>query len=289
MLSAAQGAQLHRLGVAPAVEELLRQCPEPEEVFCAAQPRADDGEEEEEEEEDGGGGAACEWVLLFRQSYIKGGEARSKKQWLEVNAHDEASADYSVLRSAESLERFRDARSGLLHLRLRWPQRGAASDNVWAQRSNPLATSAAGWGVEGYRPKRIAHASSFWGGLELNSKNGESLMDGSTSQRHGHWFYPIGYTRAHTDSMPTFAWDVATSVTELYVRVRTALDGRFMACLQQRVPRLRCAALGLEITPDTCALPPLSPTPRAIPALARGTHSRAFATHPALCSDCPTT
>ena len=46
VLSAAQGAQLHRLGVAPAVEALLRQCPEPEEVFCAAQPRADDGGEE---------------------------------------------------------------------------------------------------------------------------------------------------------------------------------------------------------------------------------------------------
>ena len=157
------------------------------------------------------------WRLIFRQTYKKDGAVRSKDEWLLVNENDPTSEDYSILRSADALDSFRD-KSGAFEFQMRWPQGGPKSLNHWRQHSNPLLRASKGWGVDGLEEITIAHSDHDWGGLELTEKPCACLMNGSTRQKGDEWFYPIGYSMNATDSMPTWSLDPAISVTELWVK-----------------------------------------------------------------------
>lgn len=121
------------------------------------------------------------WSCLFRQS---AGNYRSAEDWIRYDADaDRTSADFSIL---DELERWRDADTRVLTLKLVWPDRPGANSQVWKQISNPVTSSAGG--VEGYQAVNVSFNTHGWGGLERGNDN--ALLDGSVDS--GAFFYAVG-------------------------------------------------------------------------------------------------
>jgi len=97
---------------------------------------------------------------------------------------------------------------------IKWPLRTGTNTNIWKQTSNPMAPNVYP-GIEGYEAISENFNSKNWGGLEYNSRNDHSLLDGSVN--NDRWYYAIGSSKEWGGAIPG-AKD-AEQVVELYVFV----------------------------------------------------------------------
>ena len=152
-----------------------------------------------------------DWTLVFRQTAPF---FQDRYAWELHNEDDPSNDNYSIL---EQLEDFRGD-DGKFHLKLVWPN--PANDGTylnlnqeWKQSSNPV--NATGYGVDGYEAIDINYTSNSWGGLEYNSFNSSSLLDGTVNT--GNWFYAVGSSGDWGGGIPGPAGP-AVSQVELYVK-----------------------------------------------------------------------
>jgi len=159
---------------------------------------------------DGGG-----WTRVFYHD-IAGGYWAGSSDALERSKDDPTALRYSIL---SSLEAFRSP-DGTLEMRIDWPDTACAGRNIWRQTSNPANAP-----VAGYQPVSVDYTDFSWGGLELNSFNASSFIDGSVGIAW--WFYAVGSTVAWADppGIPACSMTAAARV-ELWVRPHDPVTGK---------------------------------------------------------------
>jgi hypothetical protein len=112
------------------------------------------------------------YQLLFRQTHPTYLKATQWRQWNTCDAQGDA---YSILNSLNDDMRMAD---GKFHFKMVWPEiTDGAVMQEWKQTSNPMARDTNG--VEGYEAVDVSYAGGYWQGLEYNTRQENSLLDGS--------------------------------------------------------------------------------------------------------------
>lgn len=121
------------------------------------------------------------WVLMHRETL-----PHLNTEWV-VNKDDPYNETYGIM---DQLESYRNPADGKLELKLNWPDRY----NTWHQDLNPVKASPPSPGptVPGYKAINAQFTGAFWGGIEKNANQSQSVLDGSIGIAT--WFYAIGYT-----------------------------------------------------------------------------------------------
>jgi len=181
---------------------------------------------------DGGG-----WTLVFHHDVADGYWAGNQDS-LERSIDNPSALRYSIL---SHLEAFRSS-DGSLEMRIEWPGTACPGRNIWRQTSNPALGP-----IAGYQPLDIEYTDFSWGGLELNSFNAASFIDGSVGIAY--WFYAVGSTVSWSSppAIPACSMTPAERVS-LWVRPDDPVAGASPA------PVMACGPYGaLSDVPGDCA------------------------------------
>ena len=135
---------------------------------------------------DGGG-----WARVFYHD-VSGGYFVSHEDAYHNNEDNPSAELYSILKHLEDL---RDP-SGLLELRINWPDTEILGRNIWRQESNPTTAP-----VIGYEAVDVNYSSAHWGGIEL-STSPTTYLDGSV--QYEDWYYAIGSHEPWSEGIPSY-------------------------------------------------------------------------------------
>lgn len=121
-------------------------------------------------------------------------------------------------------------RDGKFEFMLTYPINAPGRYNRWKQTNAPQheynASTTSGVKVAGYEAVHIDFASNYFGGLERNSSDANSIspcwIDGSCG--HGNWFYAIGTSELYGRGIPSASdiGDSTADVVEVWVRIDDA-------------------------------------------------------------------
>ena len=151
------------------------------------------------------------WQIIFRQTLPHlwpRSTTGSEGGVLRLNPSDPNNETFAIL---DDIESFRDPSSGLLTLKMNWPDKW----NTWYQSSNPVTASTDG--VEDYRAIDVQFTEASFGGLERNTKFANSaLLDGSVGANL--WYYAVGYMGNASGWANIPAWGPGAQQVELFLR-----------------------------------------------------------------------
>ena len=145
----------------------------------------------------------ADWVQIFYHNNKSGTVLFSsdKKEFMRCNTGDKISNLYL-------LELFR-GKDGKFEFLLEYESE-SSSYNRWKQTSNFTNES-----ISGYEAVQCSWTQNSWGGLELNTHNTQTWVDGSVNT--GTWFYAIGARNSFSGGIPK--WNGAeTGWVKLWVR-----------------------------------------------------------------------
>ena len=106
-----------------------------------------------------------------------------------------------------ALEQFR-GKDGKFELLLQY--QNSTGYNRWKQSSNFIKES-----IAGYESVQCSWTTNYWGGLEINSNNSSTWVDGSVG--HSNWYYAIGSKSVYSGGIPG-PGNTETGWVELWVR-----------------------------------------------------------------------
>ena len=122
-------------------------------------------------------------------------------------------------------------RDGKFEFMLTYPINAPGKYNRWKQTNAPQheynASTSSGVKVAGYEAIHIDFSSNYFGGLERNSSDANSIspcwLDGSCG--HGNWFYAIGTNELYGRGIPSASdiGDSTADVVEIWVRIDDAI------------------------------------------------------------------
>jgi len=150
---------------------------------------------------DGGG-----WTRVFFHDVADGYWADDDDA-LEHNVENPLAPRYSILSRLEALR----SSDGSFEMRIDWPNSGIPSRNIWRQTSNPTSES-----IAGYEAFDVDYTVNGWGGLEYNSFNSASFIDGSVGLTQ--WFYAVGSTLGWSEPAGIPAHNLPAARVAVWVR-----------------------------------------------------------------------
>lgn len=144
----------------------------------------------------------ADWVRLFYHNNKAGTVLFSsdKSEFLKCNTVDKISDLWA-------LEQFR-GKDGKFELLLQY--QNSTGYNRWKQSSNFTKES-----IAGYESVQCSWTTNYWGGLEINSSNSSTWVDGSVG--HSNWYYAIGSKSVYSGGIPGPS-NTETGWVELWVR-----------------------------------------------------------------------
>lgn len=144
------------------------------------------------------------WVRLFYHNNQNGTVLFSsdKNEFLRCNDGGNKISDLWAL------EQFR-GKDGKFELLLQY-QSGGTSYNRWKQSSNFTKES-----IAGYEAVQVSWTTQGWGGLELNTRNSDTWVDGTVN--HANWYYAIGARTKYSTGIPSWT-EAENGWVEIWVR-----------------------------------------------------------------------